>query len=101
LEQQMAADAVCVASARQHLLARMAHHLADLAKQQSLFPVPDMALAGRLDQDMAAMPALAAEEKLQHTLRAKRGLDAETGRTTEGAHRTDLIVRYAAKNMPA
>lgn len=101
LEQQMAADAVCVASARQHLLARMAHHLADLAKQQSLFPVPDMALAGKLDQDMAAMPALAAEEKLQNTLRAKRGLDAETGRTTEGAHRTDLIVRYAAKNMPA
>jgi DNA replication and repair protein RecF len=101
LEQQMAADAVSVTAARQHLLARLTYHLAELSAVQSLFPSPVMALSGKLDQLLAKSAALQAEEKLQDMLRSARRLDAETGRTTEGAHRSDLIVHYADKNMPA
>ncbi|HEX2753062.1 MAG TPA: DNA replication/repair protein RecF [Alphaproteobacteria bacterium] len=101
LEQQMAADAVSVTAARQHLLARLTYHLAELSAVQSLFPSPVMALSGKLDQLLAKSAALQAEEKLQDMLRSTRRLDAETGRTTEGAHRSDLIVHYADKNMPA
>lgn len=101
LEQQMAADAVSVAAARQHLLARLSHHLAELSSMQSLFPSPVMALSGKLDGMLSKSSALQAEENLQTTLRQTRRLDAEIGRTTEGAHRTDLTVHYADKNMPA
>lgn len=101
LEQQMAADAVSVAAARQHLLARLTHHLAELSAVQSLFPSPVMALSGKLDGLLAKSTALQVEENLRDALRWMRRLDAETGRTTEGAHRTDLAVFYAGKNMPA
>lgn len=101
LEQQMAADAVSVAAARQHLLARLTHHLAELSAVQSLFPSPVMALSGKLDGLLAKSTALQVEENLRDALRRMRRLDAETGRTTEGAHRTDLAVFYAGKNMPA
>lgn len=101
LEQQMAADAVSVAAARQHLLARLSYHLAELSAAQSLFPSPVMALSGKLDRILVKSAALQAEENLQDLLRGTRRLDAETGRTSEGAHRTDLVVHYADKNMPA
>lgn len=101
LEEQMAGDAVSVAAARQHLLARLAHHLSELSAAQSLFPSPVMTLAGNLDQMLAKGTALQAEDTLRDRWRRARRLDAEIGRTSEGAHRTDLLVRYADKNMPA
>lgn len=101
LEEQMAGDAVSVAAARQHLLARLSHHLGELSAAQSLFPSPVMSLAGNLDQMLQKGTALQAEDTLRDRWRTTRRLDADIGRTSEGAHRTDLLVRYADKNMPA
>ena len=101
LEEQMAGDAVSVAAARGHLLARLAHHLAELSAVQSLFPSPVMTLSGTLDHMLGQGSALQAEDALRERWRKTRRLDAETGRTGEGAHRTDLVVRYADKDMPA
>jgi DNA replication and repair protein RecF len=47
------------------------------------------------------MAALDAEDRLRDTLAASRLRDAEAGTTSIGPHRSDLAVRYAAKDIPA
>lgn len=101
LEQQMAADAVSVVAARQHLLTRLSAHLAELSAAQSLFPVPVMSLAGDVQNDLLQKPAITVEAEWQQRFYDARRKDSEIGRTTTGAHRTDLDVRYALKNMAA
>lgn len=101
LEQQMAADAVSVVAARQYLLTRLSTHLSELAAAQSLFPVPAIALSGDVQSDLLKKPAVTVEAEWQERFYEARRRDAEIGRTTTGAHRTDLDVRYALKNMAA
>jgi DNA replication and repair protein RecF len=47
------------------------------------------------------MPALAVEDRFRAGLEACRARDAESGGAAEGPHRSDLIVRHVAKDMPA
>jgi DNA replication and repair protein RecF len=47
------------------------------------------------------MPALDAEERLRAGFAAGRRLDAETGGTSVGPHRADLIVRHAGTGRAA
>ncbi len=97
LESQMAADGVAIAMARRHLTDRLHHHV----KKDSSFPAPALDIKGMTDDHLLRQPALAVEEMLQRTLKNNRPLDAEAGKTLEGPHRSDFIVRYAEKNMPA
>lgn len=101
LEQNIAADAVSIAAARAHVLARLSTHLAHLSLQQSLFPVPAVDIACNISALMETMPAVTAEEKLQEDMRLSRAQDAAAGRTLQGIHRADFKVSYNAKNMPA
>lgn len=101
LEQQIAADAISISAARTHLLARLTHHLAQLASRENLFPVPQASLECSVARLLESAPALEAEERLQTALRTARSADAAAGRSTQGAQRADFKVLYAAKNMPA
>ncbi|MBT5110637.1 MAG: DNA replication and repair protein RecF, partial [Rhodospirillaceae bacterium] len=56
---------------------------------------------GRVEDDLRNGPALAAEDRLRESLADNRGLDADSGRTTDGAHRSDLVVSHIGKDMPA
>jgi DNA replication and repair protein RecF len=47
------------------------------------------------------MPALDAEDRLRAALAASRGTDATQGSTAHGPHRSDLLVRFAQKDIAA
>jgi DNA replication and repair protein RecF len=98
LEHAMAASGVAVAAARRQVVARLA-----LAAEAGLgaFPAPHAAIVGDVESDLDRAPALAAEDALRRRLAESRRADAETGRTTIGPHRSDLVVHHRAKAMPA
>ena len=98
LENAMAEHGVAVAAARLSLC----EHLSEISvAADGPFPRARIAAAGVLEDDLRKGPALAAEDRLRAVLAGNRGLDAETGRTTEGAHRSDLAVAHIGKDMPA
>jgi DNA replication and repair protein RecF len=98
LEDAMAEHGVAVAAARLSLC----EHLSEISvTTDGPFPRARIAAAGVLEDDLRKGPALAAEDRLRAVLANNRGLDAESGRTTEGAHRSDLAVAHIGKDMPA
>lgn len=98
LEQGMAETGVAVAAARRQVVGRLA-----VAAEAALgpFPIPDLALAGDAEAELADGPALAAEDALRRRLAESRRADAEAGRALAGPHRSDLVVHHRAKAMPA
>ena len=98
LEQSMAESGVAVAAARRQVVGRLA-----IAAEAALgpFPIPDLALAGDTEAELADTPALAAEDALRRRLAEGRRADAEAGRALAGPHRSDLVVHHRAKAMPA
>jgi DNA replication and repair protein RecF len=98
LEQAMAESGVAVAAARRQVVGRLA-----IAAEAALgpFPIPDLALAGETEAELAAGPALAAEDALRRRLAEGRRADAEAGRALAGPHRSDLVVHHRPKAMPA
>jgi DNA replication and repair protein RecF len=98
LEDTMARQAVATAAARRALRDQLAQAV---ALGIGPFPAADLALDGELERALESAPALAVEERFRATLAAQRALDAETGTTTRGVHRTDLLVRHRAKDAPA
>jgi DNA replication and repair protein RecF len=101
LESGLAADAVAIASSRRTLLDRIERHVAELSGQQALFPAPSFILAGWIDDAIQRFPALEVEESMKQKFKQSRAADTQAGKTLEGAHRSDFIVHYAEKNMPA
>ena len=87
LEAGMAEHGAALSDARHRTVEALAATIADA--DDGTFPRAGLALTGWPGGDLAA------------TLRANRGRDAAAGRATEGPHRQDLDVAYAAKNQPA
>jgi len=75
------------AEARSRTVAALGERLA--AARDDQFPQAEIALEGSQRDDLARI------------LKANRSRDAAAGRTTEGPHRTDLVVLHRAKQMPA
>jgi DNA replication and repair protein RecF len=65
------------------------------------FPKADIALAGTLEEALAYQPAVDVEEAFHRSLADNRYRDRAAGRTLEGPHRSDLLVRHRPKDMPA
>ncbi len=98
LEDTMARHAVAAAAARRALCDQLAQAV---ALGVGPFPAADLALDGELEQALDREPALALEERFRAVLAAQRPIDADSGTTTRGVHRTDLKVRHRAKDAPA
>jgi DNA replication and repair protein RecF len=98
LEAQMAEDGVAVAAARADVAGRIA---ARSASGFGPFPGAELAVDGTLEGWLAAMPALEAEGRFREALETSRETDARTGGAATGPHRSDLLVRHRAKDMPA
>jgi DNA replication and repair protein RecF len=98
IEAQMAGLGISMAAARQEMLGL----LRQLSSQNSEtpFPTPVLALEGFLDGGMDR-PAADLEDDYRAMLEAGRGRDAAAGRTLEGPHRADLLVRHREKDMEA
>jgi DNA replication and repair protein RecF len=65
------------------------------------FPQADISLAGTLEARIGLEPAVDTEEGFRKALAQGRDRDRAAGRTLEGPHRSDLIVRHRPKAMPA
>ena len=98
LETTMAEKGVAIAAARRHVVERLDEVCAMTLEP---FPRAGLRLDGMVEDLLARGPALAAEERLLETLESNRRADADAGRTLAGPHRTDLRVRYLAKDLPA
>jgi len=103
LELQMAELGVAIAAARREAVAQLAATIAarTAAAPASPFPSATLALAGRLETDLAARPAVDVEDAYAGLLCQSRAHDRAAGRTLEGPHLSDLIVGHGPKAIPA
>jgi DNA replication and repair protein RecF len=99
LEGQMAEAGIAVAAARVDFTDRL--HAACARRDGHDFPVASLEISGFLENALRTKAALKAEEDFLIALRSGRAQDALTGGAGQGPHRSDLIVTYFEKNMPA
>ncbi|WP_293334321.1 DNA replication/repair protein RecF [Parvibaculum sp.] len=99
LEGQMAEHGVALAAARVEMLARLRGALE--AAQEGPFPRARVAIEGSLEAAILSEAAVDVEDAFRDRLKEMRGRDAAAGRALDGPHRSDLLVRHAAKDREA
>ncbi len=99
LEKQMAELGIALAHAR-HELVGLVSGLVEAARDDGPFPSAALRLSGFLDEEWHR-PAYEIEEIYLELLREGRYRDAAAGRTLEGPHRADLLIRHREKDMEA
>lgn len=100
LEREMSAHGAAIAAARVETL----HRLQDAidARPDGAFPKAILSLDGLLEARFERGAKSAdVEEDFAELLRDVRSRDAGAGRALDGPHRSDLLARHAAKDMPA
>lgn len=102
LESQMAETGVAIAAARLDFVERL-QRACDMAheKEETFFPKAVLNLSGTVEELLTRTPALEVEDLFAYQLEQSRVRDADTGGAATGPHKGDLVVHYAAKNMPA
>ena len=98
LEKRMAEHGVAVAAARLDAIQKLSQAILE---SQSAFPGAVLTIGGELEEDLMVRPAVDVEGAFCERLLGTRAIDAKSGRTSIGPHKTDLLVRHADKNMPA
>ena len=103
LEAIMAETGVAIAAARAAAVAALSAVIeARRARApDSAFPWAGLELAGTLEAEVAATPAVDVEDRYMRQLAAERERDRAAGRTLSGPHRSDLVVAHGPKSMPA
>lgn len=100
LEADMATHSARIARARVETVNKLICEID--ARSESEFPKADIALQGYVEamvqQDMSEDDVILS---VKDYLAENRALDMRAGRTLEGVHKSDLVVTYAAKAMPA
>jgi DNA replication and repair protein RecF len=100
IESQMAETGVAIAAARAEMV-RLLAAMIDRLPDSGPFPQSDIALAGTLESWIGMEPAVDIEERFRRMLAEGRDRDRAAGRTLDGPHRSDLVVRHRPKAMPA
>ncbi|RWQ26901.1 DNA replication/repair protein RecF [Mesorhizobium sp.] len=100
IETQMAETGVAIAAARAELM-RLLAAMIDRLPSSGPFPQADIGLSGALESEVATSAAVDVEERFRRTLAEARDRDRAAGRTLDGPHRSDLVVRHRPKAMPA
>jgi DNA replication and repair protein RecF len=101
VERELAELAVAVAAARVETVGRLAALIEERRDPASPFPAAAIALDGSLEQELAALPATDVEDSYRGRLAESRRRDRAAGRTLEGPHLSDLVVRHEEKDMAA
>jgi DNA replication and repair protein RecF len=98
LEDTMARHGVALAANRADTVQRL-----DAAARLGVGPFPraSLTMTGGIDDWVATMPAIDAEDRLRAGLAASRLRDTESGTTSLGPHRSDLAVRHLDLDLPA
>lgn len=100
IEQQMAETGVAIAAARTELV-RLLSAMIDRLPGEGPFPKADLVLSGELETALGSQAAVDIEERFRKMLAEGRERDRAAGRTLDGPHRSDLLVRHQPKAMPA
>ena len=100
IETQMAETGTAIAAARAELVRLLTAMVARLPNDTP-FPQADVVLAGSLEEAIGHRPAVDIEEEFRRRLAEGRERDRAAGRTLDGPHRSDLLVRHRPKDMPA
>jgi DNA replication and repair protein RecF len=103
LERIMAETGVAIAAARAAAVAELAAVIEArrAAAPDSAFPWASLAIAGSIEAELAARPAVEVEDAYATVLQDTRDRDRAAGRTLDGPHRSDLVVGHGPKEMPA
>jgi DNA replication and repair protein RecF len=99
IEEQMASLGIAMALARQEMLGLLSR-LIEGTRETSPFPSASLELAGFMDGQFSR-PAVDLEDDYAAMLAESRHRDAAAGRTLDGPHRADLLVRHRDKQMEA
>ncbi|MBU2105519.1 MAG: DNA replication/repair protein RecF [Alphaproteobacteria bacterium] len=99
IETQMAESGTAIAAARVETVRLLATMVAALP--DGPFPHSDLALSGTLEARIGSAAAVEVEEEFRQALASGRERDRAAGRTLDGPHRSDLLVRHRPKDMPA
>ncbi|TIL91530.1 MAG: DNA replication/repair protein RecF [Mesorhizobium sp.] len=100
IETQMAETGVAIAAARAELV-RLLTAMIDRLPSSGPFPQADIGLSGSLESEVTTSAAVDVEERFRRALAEARDRDRAAGRTLDGPHRSDLVVRHRPKAMPA
>lgn len=100
IEMPMAELGTAIAAARAELL-RLISEMIERLPDDSPFPKADCMLDGELERQIGLEAATDVEEGFRLALRNGRSRDRAAGRTLDGPHRADLLVRHRPKAMPA
>jgi DNA replication and repair protein RecF len=92
---------VAVAAARRETVERLSALILATRDDTSPFPFAGLALHGDVDELVAALPAVDAEDRYRAVLRDGRARDRAAGRTLVGPQASDLLVRHGPKDLPA
>ena len=98
LEDRMARHGVAAAAARLAFIARLN---AACALGAGPFPVAGLSIEGDVEEWFDGMSALDVEDSFRLRLAETRPRDSDAGRATFGVHRSDLLCRHMAKDIPA
>lgn len=101
IEAQMAETGAAIAAARVEIV-RLLVAMVERLPGEGPFPRSDIALQGSLEEALGGgEAAVETEEGYRHSLARHRPRDRAAGRTLDGPHRSDLLVRHRPKDMPA
>lgn len=99
LEAQMAETAIAICAARLDFVTRLQSACNQYATAD--FPKASLRAKGTIENLLGNAPALEVEDMFKYQLSESRGVDMMTGGAATGPHKSDLVVRYGAKDMPA
>ena len=101
IEHEAAEVAIAVAAARHETVERLSAPILATRDEDAPFPYASLRLSGEIDDLVARLPAVDAEDAYRVTLRESRERDRAAGRTLVGPQASDLQVRHGPKNIPA
>ncbi len=99
LEEQIAGLGIALHMARQEMIGLLTG-LVEHGEVATAFPVPLLGLSGFLDGEWNR-PAGDLEDAFRDILQKTRARDAAAGRTLDGPHRADLLIRHREKDIEA
>lgn len=100
LETDMAIHGARIAVARVHTTYRLTEEIN--GRENSPFPKASIKLEGSAEEmHQDGMPLDTLRQTISEQLSRNRSRDLQAGRTLDGVHKTDLRIRYIAKNMAA
>ncbi|MGQ0527691.1 MAG: DNA replication/repair protein RecF [Alphaproteobacteria bacterium] len=99
LEAQMAETGVAISAARLDFCQRL--QMACVAAETENFPLARLHVGGTLETLLMNAPAVEAEDLFKYQLQESREKDSSSGGAATGAHKSDMVVYYASKNMKA